>query len=60
MCLFSQVNVFGFGADKNGNWNHYWDSIGRRHGTGNHGGGEEFKLILQLAERQKLNFYRGY
>ena len=60
MCLFSQVNVFGFGADKDGNWNHYWESFGRRFGTGNHGGGQEFKLILQLAEKQKLNFYRGY
>ncbi|XP_059904058.1 CMP-N-acetylneuraminate-beta-galactosamide-alpha-2,3-sialyltransferase 1-like isoform X1 [Gadus macrocephalus] len=60
MHICDEVNVFGFGADKDGNWNHYWEAFGRHFGTGQHGGGQEYKLILQLAERQKLNFYKGF
>ncbi|CAL8270374.1 unnamed protein product [Gadus morhua 'NCC'] len=60
MHICDEVNVFGFGADKDGNWNHYWESFGSHFGSGQHGGGQEYKLILQLAERQKLNFYKGF
>ncbi|KAJ3584512.1 hypothetical protein NHX12_015007 [Muraenolepis orangiensis] len=59
--ICDEVNVFGFGADKGGNWRHYWENPGEGlHGTGKHGGGQEYKLILQLAERQKVNFNNGW
>ncbi|CAL8270362.1 unnamed protein product [Gadus morhua 'NCC'] len=41
MHICDEVNVFGFGADKDGNWNHYWESFGSHFGTGQHGGGQE-------------------
>lgn len=59
--LFSQVHVFGFGADKDGNWNHYWEEL-RDRGlkTGIHPGNHEYGIIQELAEQQKVKFYRGW
>uniref|UniRef100_G3N4T5 ST3 beta-galactoside alpha-2,3-sialyltransferase 1 n=1 Tax=Gasterosteus aculeatus TaxID=69293 RepID=G3N4T5_GASAC len=37
--MFSQVHVFGFGADSDGNWSHYWEQITyKRLRTGRHPG----------------------
>ncbi|CAL8356114.1 unnamed protein product [Boreogadus saida] len=61
MHICDEVSVFGFGADKDGNWRHYWEELRNKHyGTGPHGGGQEYKRILELAKRKKLNFYRGF
>ncbi|CAL8389308.1 unnamed protein product [Arctogadus glacialis] len=61
MHICDEVSVFGFGADKDGNWRHYWEELQNKHyGTGPHGGGQEYKRILELAEKQKLNFYKGF
>ncbi|XP_056443275.1 CMP-N-acetylneuraminate-beta-galactosamide-alpha-2,3-sialyltransferase 1-like [Gadus chalcogrammus] len=61
MHICDEVSVFGFGADKDGNWRHYWEELQNKNlGTGPHGGGQEYKRILELAEKQKLNFYKGF
>jgi len=54
------VNVFGFGADINGNWRHYWEELkNKKLKTGVHSGNEEYQLIQKLAEKGKINFYPG-
>lgn len=59
MC--EEVHVFGFGADHNGNWNHYWEELlNKKLRTGNHNGHQEYSVILKLAQTQKVKFYSGY
>lgn len=58
--LLSQVHVFGYGADENGNWSHYFEELKNKHlKTGLHPGSHEYDIIQQLAERKTLSFYRG-
>ena len=58
---FSQVNVFGFGADRHGDWRHYWENFRQPHiRTGVHGGSTEYKVIQQLELGQKINFFSGF
>uniref|UniRef100_A0A667XJX7 CMP-N-acetylneuraminate-beta-galactosamide-alpha-2,3-sialyltransferase 1 n=1 Tax=Myripristis murdjan TaxID=586833 RepID=A0A667XJX7_9TELE len=55
-----QVSVFGFGADSDGNWSHYWEKLkDKQFRTGLHKGPYEFKVIQQLSERQKLEMFKG-
>uniref|UniRef100_A0A668VGA1 CMP-N-acetylneuraminate-beta-galactosamide-alpha-2,3-sialyltransferase 1 n=1 Tax=Oreochromis aureus TaxID=47969 RepID=A0A668VGA1_OREAU len=59
MC--DEVSVFGFGADKNGNWNHYYEPLrNKRLRTGQHPGKLEYQFIVKLHEQQKINFFRGW
>lgn len=61
MHICDQVNVFGFGADKNGNWNHYWEELKNMNlKTGVHPGTQEYNLIQELAKQNKLTFYKGW
>uniref|UniRef100_A0A3Q3JA98 CMP-N-acetylneuraminate-beta-galactosamide-alpha-2,3-sialyltransferase 2 n=1 Tax=Monopterus albus TaxID=43700 RepID=A0A3Q3JA98_MONAL len=56
-----EVHVFGYGADEEGNWSHYWDPIQNSDlKTGVHAGTNEYEIIQQLARKQKLKFYRGW
>lgn len=58
--LSCQVNVFGYGADSDGNWSHYWEILtnkGLR--TGVHPGSYEYNIIQQLDQQQKIKFYEG-
>ncbi|CAL8296731.1 unnamed protein product [Lota lota] len=58
--ICDEVNVFGFGADQNGNWRHYWEELKNKNlRTGVHSGREEYKLIQQLATKGKINFFPG-
>ncbi|XP_029919339.1 CMP-N-acetylneuraminate-beta-galactosamide-alpha-2,3-sialyltransferase 1-like [Myripristis murdjan] len=58
MC--DEVSVFGFGADSDGNWSHYWEKLkDKQFRTGLHKGPYEFKVIQQLSERQKLEMFKG-
>ncbi|XP_072303239.1 CMP-N-acetylneuraminate-beta-galactosamide-alpha-2,3-sialyltransferase 1-like [Eucyclogobius newberryi] len=60
MHICDEVNVFGFGADKNGNWNHYWEVLHDKHlKTGVHPGTYEYNLIQELAKQNKVTFNRG-
>ncbi|KAK2830083.1 hypothetical protein Q5P01_018014 [Channa striata] len=58
--LCDVIDVFGFGADKDGNWSHYWEELeDKNFKTGIHSGIEEYNIIQWLADRQKLRFYKG-
>ncbi|KAA8590647.1 hypothetical protein FQN60_014581 [Etheostoma spectabile] len=59
MC--DEVSVFGYGADSDGNWSHYWEKIrNKKFKTGGHPGNTEYKLIQELDQQQKLKFYTGF
>ncbi|XP_034561580.1 CMP-N-acetylneuraminate-beta-galactosamide-alpha-2,3-sialyltransferase 1-like [Notolabrus celidotus] len=59
--ICDEVNVFGFGADKDGNWSHYWEALtNKRLKTGVHPGTQEYDIILALAKQLKIKFYRGW
>uniref|UniRef100_A0A8C9Z7R1 ST3 beta-galactoside alpha-2,3-sialyltransferase 1 n=1 Tax=Sander lucioperca TaxID=283035 RepID=A0A8C9Z7R1_SANLU len=59
MC--DEVSVFGYGADSDGNWSHYWEKLNnKRLKTGAHPGDTEYRMIQELDEQQKLRFYTGF
>ncbi|XP_072304532.1 CMP-N-acetylneuraminate-beta-galactosamide-alpha-2,3-sialyltransferase 1-like [Eucyclogobius newberryi] len=57
--LCDEVNVFGFGADSNGNWTHYWTKLYQILRTGPHPGSVEYHMIEELARRGKVGLYKG-
>ncbi|XP_062414632.1 CMP-N-acetylneuraminate-beta-galactosamide-alpha-2,3-sialyltransferase 1-like [Pungitius pungitius] len=59
--ICDEVHVFGFGADSDGNWSHYWEKIpNNKIKTGQHPGNVEYEMILQMAKHQVLTFYKGW
>ncbi|MEQ2229823.1 CMP-N-acetylneuraminate-beta-galactosamide-alpha-2,3-sialyltransferase 2 [Ilyodon furcidens] len=55
-----QVSVFGYGADKLGNWHHYWEDnryAGAFRKTGVHSADFETKVIHTLAKEGKIKLY---
>ncbi|KAM6053554.1 CMP-N-acetylneuraminate-beta-galactosamide-alpha-2,3-sialyltransferase 2-like isoform 2-T3 [Chlamydotis macqueenii] len=55
-----QVSVFGFGADSEGNWHHYWEKnrwSGAFRRTRVHDADIEFSLIERLAAEGRISFY---
>ncbi|XP_020638109.3 CMP-N-acetylneuraminate-beta-galactosamide-alpha-2,3-sialyltransferase 2 [Pogona vitticeps] len=58
--ICTQVSAFGFGADNNGDWHHYWEEnhyAGAFRKTRVHDGDFEFGLIKRLAAEGKVLFY---
>uniref|UniRef100_A0A8D0GYF5 CMP-N-acetylneuraminate-beta-galactosamide-alpha-2,3-sialyltransferase 2 n=1 Tax=Sphenodon punctatus TaxID=8508 RepID=A0A8D0GYF5_SPHPU len=58
MC--NKVSAFGYGADSNGNWHHYWEEnrySGAFRRTGVHNADYELSLIKRLAAEGKISFY---
>ncbi|NXN22461.1 SIA4B sialyltransferase, partial [Nycticryphes semicollaris] len=56
-----QVSVFGFGADRDGNWHHYWEKnrwSGAFRRTRVHDANAEFSLIERLAAEGRISFYK--
>ncbi|XP_065705976.2 CMP-N-acetylneuraminate-beta-galactosamide-alpha-2,3-sialyltransferase 2-like [Patagioenas fasciata] len=56
-----QVSVFGFGADSDGNWHHYWEKnrwSGAFRRTRVHDADVEFSLIERLAAEGRILFYK--
>ncbi|NXN44805.1 SIA4B sialyltransferase, partial [Rhinoptilus africanus] len=56
-----QVSVFGFGADSEGNWHHYWEKnrwSGAFRRTRVHDADVEFSLIERLAAEGRISFYK--
>ncbi|XP_077582003.1 ST3 beta-galactoside alpha-2,3-sialyltransferase 8 [Stigmatopora nigra] len=55
-----QVSVFGYGADRQGNWHHYWE-VDRHAGafrkTGIHSGDFESEVIQRLAREGKIRLH---
>ncbi|KAM6958837.1 CMP-N-acetylneuraminate-beta-galactosamide-alpha-2,3-sialyltransferase 1-like [Aplochiton taeniatus] len=61
MQICDEVNVFGFGADKDGNWHHYWEPLrNKKFKTGLHSGVHEYNFLMQLFEKKKLHIFRGW
>lgn len=58
--LALQVRVFGFGANQQGDWDHYFEKIRRSFKTGQHGGSFEYDTIKELDKRQRVEMYRGW
>ncbi|XP_072259751.1 CMP-N-acetylneuraminate-beta-galactosamide-alpha-2,3-sialyltransferase 2-like [Pyxicephalus adspersus] len=59
--ICDEISVFGFGADKNGNWHHYWEKNkfpGAFRWTGVHNADFESELIAMLAKEGRLKFYK--
>lgn len=55
-----QVSVFGYGADKLGNWHHYWEEnryAGAFRKTGVHSADFETQVIQQLAKEGKITLH---
>ncbi|XP_034020446.1 ST3 beta-galactoside alpha-2,3-sialyltransferase 8 [Thalassophryne amazonica] len=55
-----QVSVFGYGADQNGNWHHYWEEnryAGAFRKTGVHSADFETQVIQRLAKEGKISLH---
>lgn len=55
-----QVSVFGYGADQQGNWHHYWEenrNAGAFRKTGVHSADYETQIIHQLAKEGKISLH---
>ncbi|XP_041635508.1 ST3 beta-galactoside alpha-2,3-sialyltransferase 8 isoform X2 [Cheilinus undulatus] len=55
-----QVSVFGYGADQQGNWHHYWEqnrNAGAFRKTGVHSADYETEVIHRLAKEGKINLH---
>ncbi|XP_028317736.1 CMP-N-acetylneuraminate-beta-galactosamide-alpha-2,3-sialyltransferase 1-like, partial [Gouania willdenowi] len=53
MQICDQVDVFGFGADQNGNWHHYFEKKTSLK-TGPHAGLHEYETIERLDQKEKI------
>lgn len=52
--------MFGYGADKQGNWHHYWEKnkfAGAFKKTGVHSADFESQIIQHLANEGKITLY---
>uniref|UniRef100_A0A3Q2CX78 CMP-N-acetylneuraminate-beta-galactosamide-alpha-2,3-sialyltransferase 1-like n=1 Tax=Cyprinodon variegatus TaxID=28743 RepID=A0A3Q2CX78_CYPVA len=55
-----EVDVFGFGADSNRNWSHYFEVLkNKKYGTGPHSGTNEYRVLKQLANEKTVKLYKG-
>uniref|UniRef100_UPI0037E92EA3 ST3 beta-galactoside alpha-2,3-sialyltransferase 8 isoform X2 n=1 Tax=Semicossyphus pulcher TaxID=241346 RepID=UPI0037E92EA3 len=58
--ICDQVSVFGYGADKLGNWHHYWENnryAGAFRKTGVHSADFETQVIHQLVKEGKISLH---
>ncbi|CAJ1083605.1 CMP-N-acetylneuraminate-beta-galactosamide-alpha-2%2C3-sialyltransferase 1-like [Xyrichtys novacula] len=59
--ICDEVDVFGFGADRRGNWYHYFERLrSQKLRTGNHPGIHEYEILLQLHRQRKITYFRGW
>ncbi|XP_028255346.1 CMP-N-acetylneuraminate-beta-galactosamide-alpha-2,3-sialyltransferase 1-like [Parambassis ranga] len=59
--ICDEVYVFGYGADGEGNWSHYWEKLKDKHlKTGVHSGNQEYDILQELAKQKTVTFYRGW
>jgi len=56
--ICDEVDVFGFGADADGNWDHYYNNEVVK-ASGFHPGGLEAQLRREMAEKGILHVYPG-
>ncbi|CAJ1054235.1 CMP-N-acetylneuraminate-beta-galactosamide-alpha-2%2C3-sialyltransferase 1-like [Xyrichtys novacula] len=59
LAVCDEVSVFGFGADADGNWSHYFEKAKfERLGTGLHSGKREYRTLEQLHVEGQLKFFK--
>nr|XP_057902644.1 CMP-N-acetylneuraminate-beta-galactosamide-alpha-2,3-sialyltransferase 1-like isoform X2 [Doryrhamphus excisus]XP_057902646.1 CMP-N-acetylneuraminate-beta-galactosamide-alpha-2,3-sialyltransferase 1-like isoform X2 [Doryrhamphus excisus] len=56
MC--DEVSVFGFGANQDGNWHHYFEKM-KINQMRIHHGIQEYEMIQQLHQKQIIRFFKG-
>uniref|UniRef100_A0A4W5QFB2 CMP-N-acetylneuraminate-beta-galactosamide-alpha-2,3-sialyltransferase 1 n=1 Tax=Hucho hucho TaxID=62062 RepID=A0A4W5QFB2_9TELE len=61
--ICDKVSVYGFGRDQYGNWHHYWEDD--NHGgafrkTGVHDADQEYNVTQLLADKHKINIFKGF
>ncbi|KAJ8259578.1 hypothetical protein GJAV_G00171050 [Gymnothorax javanicus] len=59
--ICDEVSVFGYGADEQGNWHHYWEhnsNAGAFRKTGVHNADFEMQVILKLAAEGKIQLHK--
>ncbi|XP_065137889.1 CMP-N-acetylneuraminate-beta-galactosamide-alpha-2,3-sialyltransferase 1-like isoform X3 [Paramisgurnus dabryanus] len=57
--ICDKVDVFGFGAQSNGRWHHYFDKSLNHFSRGMHGGDFENETMHELLLRNKICMYKG-
>ncbi|XP_061887256.1 CMP-N-acetylneuraminate-beta-galactosamide-alpha-2,3-sialyltransferase 1-like isoform X2 [Entelurus aequoreus] len=58
MC--DEVSVFGYGADGDGNWSHYYEILRNKElRTGLHPGVHEYNMLQELHRNHVIRFYKG-
>ncbi|XP_029977119.1 CMP-N-acetylneuraminate-beta-galactosamide-alpha-2,3-sialyltransferase 1-like [Salarias fasciatus] len=58
MC--DEVHVFGFGADSEGNWSHYWQALKNSQSVnGVHPARHEYDAIQRLSQQARIQLYKG-
>lgn len=62
--ICDKVDIYGFGADKNGGWQHYWEHLSSRQALahkagGVHKSGLERDFLDKLASEGIVKFYHG-
>ncbi|XP_077426440.1 CMP-N-acetylneuraminate-beta-galactosamide-alpha-2,3-sialyltransferase 1-like [Vanacampus margaritifer] len=58
--ICDEVNVFGFGADREGNWSHYFEILrNKRLRTGPHAGMQEYEFIRMLDQKKVISLFKG-
>ncbi|KAM4725512.1 CMP-N-acetylneuraminate-beta-galactosamide-alpha-2,3-sialyltransferase 1-like [Anableps anableps] len=59
--ICDEVHVFGYGADSDGNWSHYFEELKNKDlRTGPHPGQHEYKILQQLANEKTVEFHQGF
>ncbi|XP_061732553.1 CMP-N-acetylneuraminate-beta-galactosamide-alpha-2,3-sialyltransferase 1-like isoform X2 [Nerophis ophidion] len=59
MC--DEVNVFGYGADHEGNWSHYFEILLQKDlRTGLHPGLHEYNILQELHRNHVIRLYKGF
>ncbi|XP_055750083.1 CMP-N-acetylneuraminate-beta-galactosamide-alpha-2,3-sialyltransferase 1-like [Salvelinus fontinalis] len=61
--ICDKVSVYGFGADRYGNWHHYWQNDyqgGDFRLTGVHDADIEYNVTMLLADKHKINIFKGF
>ncbi|XP_030597379.1 CMP-N-acetylneuraminate-beta-galactosamide-alpha-2,3-sialyltransferase 1-like [Archocentrus centrarchus] len=59
MC--DEVTIFGFGADSEGNWSHYFGILRNKQlKTGAHPGQYEYSIIEKLHKKKIITFFKGW
>uniref|UniRef100_A0A3Q2Z5U2 CMP-N-acetylneuraminate-beta-galactosamide-alpha-2,3-sialyltransferase 1-like n=1 Tax=Hippocampus comes TaxID=109280 RepID=A0A3Q2Z5U2_HIPCM len=54
------LSIFGFGADRDGNWSHYFEILrNKKLRTGPHPGAQEYDVIRELNQKQIVRFFQG-